>query len=59
VPAGQIGAKQAPASQNTSAAPEAPGALPDPTHSGEYPAAALYDQTLLPEPPRRRTRKTE
>lgn len=25
--------------------------------SGEYPSAELYDQTLLPQPPRRRTRQ--
>lgn len=24
--------------------------------SGEYPSAAMYDQTLLPQPPKRRTR---
>lgn len=45
--------KQAPASQ------KAPANLPDPQHSGEYPAADLYDQTLLPTPPKRRTRKPE
>ena len=46
-------AKQTPSSQ------KAPASLPDPQHSGEYPAAELYDQTLLPQPPRRRTRKSE
>ena len=50
---GPIEAKQAPAGQ------QAPATLADPQHSGEYPAAAQYDQTLLPEPPRRRTRKSE
>lgn len=58
-PAGPTGAKPTPASQNAPAAPKAPGAHPDPIHSGEYPAAALYDQTILPAPPKRRTRKTE
>jgi cytoskeletal protein RodZ len=29
----------------------------EPHASGEYPSAALYDQTILPQPPRRRTRQ--
>ena len=49
----------APASQSTPAGQKGPGNLPDPQHSGEYPAAALYDQTILPAPPRRRARKSE
>ena len=55
-PAAQPGpavVKQAPASQSV------PASLHDPQHSGEYPAAELYDQTLLPAPPKRRARKTE
>ena len=52
-------AKQASASQSASTGQKAPANLPDPQHSGEYPAADLYDQTLLPTPPKRRTRKPE
>ncbi|HLW00170.1 MAG TPA: hypothetical protein VKT82_15995 [Ktedonobacterales bacterium] len=40
----------------SSAAPAAPKAQKDEHSSGEYPSAANYDQTILPEPPRRRTR---
>lgn len=58
-PPGPTAAKQAPASQSAPASPKAPAHFLDPQHSGEYPAAELYDQTLLPTPPKRRTRKTE
>jgi cytoskeletal protein RodZ len=56
---GPTEAKQAPSSQSAPARQKAPANPPDPQHSGEYPAAELYDQTLLPTPPKRRTRKTE
>ena len=56
---GQSEAKQAPASQGAPTGKKAPANPPDPQHSGEYPAADLYDQTLLPTPPKRRTRKPE
>ena len=55
---GPIEAKQTPARQ-TPSSQKAPASLPDPQHSGEYPAAEQYDQTFLPQPPRRRTRKSE
>lgn len=54
---------QTPGSTAASAAPEgqagsaaSAGAPPhkDANSSGEYPSAALYDQTLLPQPPKRR-----
>jgi predicted lipid-binding transport protein (Tim44 family) len=41
----------------SSAAPATPKAQKDVHPSGEYPSAASYDQTILPEPPRRRTRQ--
>lgn len=52
-------ARQAPSSQSAPVRQKAPANLPDPQHSGEYPAAELYDQTLLPVPPKRRTRKPQ
>lgn len=51
-------AQHAPAPQQRTPASGASSKLPDPVSSGEYPSAALYDQTILPEPPKRRTRKT-
>lgn len=44
--AGQAGSEPAPEN-----APQK-----EPHASGEYPSAALYDQTILPPPPKRRTR---
>ena len=52
-------ARPAPASKSAPAEQKAPSPPPDSIHSGEYPAAGLYDQTILPPPPKRRTRKTE
>jgi dienelactone hydrolase len=43
-------------SQAGSAAPAESKPQKDLLPSGEYPSAALYDQTLLPPPPKRRTR---
>ncbi|HEY7349777.1 MAG TPA: hypothetical protein VH599_15785 [Ktedonobacterales bacterium] len=40
----------------SSAPPTGPRPHKEAHASGEYPSAALYDQTLLPEPPKRRTR---
>jgi hypothetical protein len=39
-----------------STTPATPQAQKELLPSGEYPSAANYDQTILPEPPRRRTR---
>ncbi len=50
-------APAAPASQSSSSSLLAAGLADDPSSSAEYPAAALYDQTLLPGP-RQRSRKT-
>lgn len=47
-----------PAAAGQAGSEPAPGNPPpkEPRASGEYPSAALYDQTLLPQPPKRRTR---
>ncbi|HEU5200671.1 MAG TPA: hypothetical protein VFU32_13615 [Ktedonobacterales bacterium] len=59
-------ARQSPAPASPSATtPDPPAAKQalashaDPQHSGEYPSAELYDQTLLPTHPKRRTRKPQ
>jgi predicted lipid-binding transport protein (Tim44 family) len=46
----------APGGQASGAAPTETRQHKDANSSGEYPSAALYDQTLLPEPRKRRTR---
>jgi hypothetical protein len=49
---GEKPAEQAPANPSPAGDPPPKEGL----HSGEYPSAALYDQTLLPQPPKRRSR---
>ncbi len=63
-PAPQGGPAAAPAPATPPAATGQAGSTPAPENppqkelhtSGEYPSAALYDQTLLPQPPKRRPR---
>jgi len=59
VPAGMTDSEQAPARKRAPAGTGASATVPDPVISGEYPSASLYDQTILPDPPKPRTRKTE
>jgi cytoskeletal protein RodZ len=56
--AGPAASQHAPTPQHTAPASKTGSKLPEPVNSGEYPSAALYDQTILPEPPKRRSRKT-
>lgn len=54
-PPGEAAAPAVPEGPAGSAAPAGAPPHKDANSSGEYPSAALYDQTLLPQPPKRRS----
>ncbi len=56
MPAAKPAAEAEPKNTAGDASPAGNAPQKDVLHSGEYPSAAIYDQTLLPQPPKRRTR---